>query len=268
VIRQTEKDFELLIVDNNRKAAPVADISYSWRDDPRVRVLRSSTARNGASARNVGLAAARGDWITYLDDDDAYRPNKLERQLNSAGSSPLILCGALFHMRGRTRCIQVAAGEFRGDELLNLARWNTPFIMHKRRNSFGFDEELAGGGDDLHFAQGVIAAFGLVRVPVVAECLVDVYQDRRDDRRTNLQSRPGWIAARRTLFQFGSRYSRGARRLFALRALVTRAKLEGQTRRCAILSARLLRLGGAAQIRFALNAVIVSTGIAQGRWVT
>jgi glycosyltransferase involved in cell wall biosynthesis len=267
VLMQTEKDLEVIIVDNNRNTAPINEVSFAWRSDPRIRVIESRSARNAASARNVGLAEARGDWIAYLDDDDAFRPEKLRRQMARAGSSPIVLCGAMFHLRNRTRPVQVSAEEFSGDELLNRASWGTPLLMHRRRPEFRFDEELFAG-EDVHFAQGIISAFGVVRVPVAAEPLVDVYQDRQDVQRTNIRAIAGWSAARRTWYHFGSRYSSGARRLFVLRALIARAKLNGESLRCVALATALLRLGGGNQARFALNAVIVSTGLARGRWVT
>jgi glycosyltransferase involved in cell wall biosynthesis len=46
-----------------------------------VIVLPSRERRGVASTRNAGMAAAEGDWIALLDDDDLWAPDKLERQL-------------------------------------------------------------------------------------------------------------------------------------------------------------------------------------------
>jgi glycosyltransferase involved in cell wall biosynthesis len=48
--------------------------------DARTRVVRQSNCGPGA-ARNRGVSESTGDWIAFLDSDDAWRPNKLERQL-------------------------------------------------------------------------------------------------------------------------------------------------------------------------------------------
>jgi glycosyltransferase involved in cell wall biosynthesis len=49
-----------------------------------VRVIRHDEPRGVAQARNAGIAAACGQWIAFLDDDDIWAPHKLRRQLETA----------------------------------------------------------------------------------------------------------------------------------------------------------------------------------------
>ncbi|WP_045235233.1 glycosyltransferase family 2 protein [Deinococcus pimensis] len=60
-------------------------------EDDRLRVVALPENVGGSEARNVGVRAARSEWIALLDDDDEWFPTKLERQLEAArhSASPL-----------------------------------------------------------------------------------------------------------------------------------------------------------------------------------
>lgn len=80
VLGQTHQDLEVLVVEDGSADASAAIVQRLAQEDVRVRSLRG---RGGgpAGARNVGLEAARGRWIAFLDADDLWAPQKLERQL-------------------------------------------------------------------------------------------------------------------------------------------------------------------------------------------
>jgi glycosyltransferase involved in cell wall biosynthesis len=82
VLRQRDVEFEVLVVDDGSTDGTSAAVESL--DEPRIRILRHERARGVATARNVGVAAARGSWIALLDDDDAWSPDKLALQLGAA----------------------------------------------------------------------------------------------------------------------------------------------------------------------------------------
>ena len=83
VLAQTYPHIELIVVDDGstddtvdvvrRKLA--ADFKGDWR------VIGLAENRGPSVARNVGLAAARGVWVQFLDSDDFLAPDKLARQM-------------------------------------------------------------------------------------------------------------------------------------------------------------------------------------------
>jgi hypothetical protein len=269
VLAQSEPDYELLIVDNNRDEAPVATTAEArgWCTDPRVRIVSASGAPSASAVRNIGLAAAGGAWITYLDDDDAYRPAKLARQLARACATGagLVLCGAMFHLRGRLRAVQCDASEWRDDALILRARWNTPLLLHRHPGSCRFDESLRSG-EDAEFAHRLLVATGTDGVPVVAEPLVDIYP--QPGPRVNTEAGPQWRAAARILAIRRTRFSRAARRRYVLQAMIAQAKLARHPLVCAGLGWHLIRESGGTDWRVAANSLAVSLDLLPGRWVS
>ena len=78
-IAQTYANWELIIIDDGSSDdTPLAVKPYLH--DSRIRYLRSDKLGQ-SRAKNLGIAMARGEFIAFLDADDAWLPTKLERQL-------------------------------------------------------------------------------------------------------------------------------------------------------------------------------------------
>jgi len=77
VIAQTLEDWELIIVDDGSTDGS-AEIAQSFHDK-RIRVIGLGVNRGGNAARNAGIREAQAPLIAFLDSDDAYLPQKLER---------------------------------------------------------------------------------------------------------------------------------------------------------------------------------------------
>ncbi|MGH8156946.1 MAG: glycosyltransferase family 2 protein [Rhodanobacter sp.] len=95
VLAQTHANVELVAVDDGSQDDSAAILAAFARADARVRVQRQP---NGgvAAARNVGVAAARGDYIAFLDADDWWHPVKLERQLADMRESGALISYAAY----------------------------------------------------------------------------------------------------------------------------------------------------------------------------
>jgi len=78
VLAQTCQDFEIIVVDDGDVS--VEDVVKSFSDS-RVKYIKHKIPHKGGSAaRNTGIKNSKGDYIAFLDDDDEYLPEKLEKQ--------------------------------------------------------------------------------------------------------------------------------------------------------------------------------------------
>lgn len=95
VLAQTYRDFEFVIVDNGStdRSGEIAD-TYAAKD-ARVRVIHRERGNIGAG-RNTGLDAARGKYVTFIDDDDWAEPDFLEFlvKLLEETQADVAICGA------------------------------------------------------------------------------------------------------------------------------------------------------------------------------
>lgn len=94
ILKQTMQNFEFIIVNNGSSdnSGAVAD-DYA-KKDARIRVIHREKGNIG-SGRNVGLDAAKGEYITFIDDDDQCEPDFLEFLLNLAleNNADVSICG-------------------------------------------------------------------------------------------------------------------------------------------------------------------------------
>lgn len=82
VLSQTVQDLELIVIDDCSPDDCHVIAGELARHDSRVIVLRNEVNSGVAVTRNRGIDLARGEYIAFLDSDDIWHPEKLERQLS------------------------------------------------------------------------------------------------------------------------------------------------------------------------------------------
>lgn len=83
VLGQTYPSLEIILVDDNTKAGLSSEIKAAVKNIPQVKYIKNIGSHGACTARNVGIACAEGETIAFLDDDDEWLPEKIERQMRA-----------------------------------------------------------------------------------------------------------------------------------------------------------------------------------------
>ncbi|MFC1605446.1 glycosyltransferase [Pseudomonadota bacterium] len=85
VLEQDHEDWELIIVDDGSEDGTQEFLQEISRKDKRIIYLEKNGERGAPSSRNLGLQAARGEFVVFLDSDDLLAPFCLSQRLNYIG---------------------------------------------------------------------------------------------------------------------------------------------------------------------------------------
>lgn len=143
VRRQTYRNIEILVVDDGSPDNTTSVVQAI--PDSRIRYLRHETNKGLPAARNTGIRAAIGEFIAFLDDDDEWREEKLEKQLKAIKNYDAVLCIGLangyplrIHKRPEITLNDLKKGSFDPSSLLAKASILRDVM---------FDESLRHGED-------------------------------------------------------------------------------------------------------------------------
>ena len=92
---QTLADIEIIIIDDASTDRTVELVLGRQNKDARIRIFRRETNGGPAAARNMGIALAGGEWIALLDADDRMAPIRLERLLERAKDTDVLIADNL-----------------------------------------------------------------------------------------------------------------------------------------------------------------------------
>ena len=81
VLAQSYQDWEMIIVDDGSTDRTSEIVSSFQEKDSRIKYFYNATNKGSAFSRNLALQNAKGKWIAFLDSDDLWHPEKLEKQI-------------------------------------------------------------------------------------------------------------------------------------------------------------------------------------------
>lgn len=171
---QTCQNIEIIIVDDC-SSDDTAEVVKNMKD-VRIRYIKHETNKGGSEARNTGLKQANGKFIGFLDSDDQWLPDKLEKQLNAFKENPsagVVYTGV--KVVNENRVIEEVIPQYKGNLLTKLIEGNclntTSSILVKKELLIevgGFDGSFPSCQDwDLYLRLALITNFDYVKDPLV-----------------------------------------------------------------------------------------------------
>jgi glycosyltransferase involved in cell wall biosynthesis len=203
VLAQTHREFELVVVDDGSRDGTATYLERLAAVEPRVRVLRNQTAAGAPHARNLAIRAARADWITGLDDDDEFMPERLAALVAMAAAletggvpfAALYTQDEVVGPAGSLTTSKPCCATF--DALLaQNCIGNQLFLRRSAALEVGLYDEALPAWQDLDFNLRIVARFGAARL--VDRALYRLHHDQRSDR-ISRQSKPVIVAAFRNV---------------------------------------------------------------------
>lgn len=83
VLKQSFDDYELLVINDCSKDDTACIVKQYCAHDKRINLINLPYNKGApAGPRNIGIKMAKGEWIAFLDSDDVWHPNKLQRQID------------------------------------------------------------------------------------------------------------------------------------------------------------------------------------------
>ena len=80
VIKQTYAPDEIIVIDDNSTDDTIKQLN---KFNDKIIILKTEKQSGAQTARNIGIKAAKSDWIAFLDSDDEWLPNKIENQVSA-----------------------------------------------------------------------------------------------------------------------------------------------------------------------------------------
>jgi glycosyltransferase involved in cell wall biosynthesis len=197
VLDQTYAPLEFLIVEDGTDSGVAAWLCETGHDA--VRYVRHADNQGLAGARNTAIALADGDYIAFLDDDDAWKPDRIARQVSLLASlSPLehrqvavVYCGLESRQDGDVQSILHPKND--GDLAASIRDYGASTVQSAclfRRaallNVGGYDEELPSSIDHDIWMSLAVAGY---EVRAIDEPLVVSFDDFADSMMTNTDQR-------------------------------------------------------------------------------
>lgn len=158
VLAQTYSSYEVIVVDDGSSNDEAKTIQHIVDEIPNARLIVNSLNRGAAYSRNIAANNANGEILSFLDSDDWWLPNKLQRHIEVLSDSEISVCynSAIVTRSGEIGGKTKVGRAHPSNRSMNvsLSAWNFVggcSLVSIRRHAFedvdGFDENLSSCED-------------------------------------------------------------------------------------------------------------------------
>lgn len=98
VQQQSFEDWELLVIDDASKDGTSEIVEALRAEDSRIKLHVLPTNQGAGFSRNIGIKAATGDYISFLDADDLWKPHKIQTQLDLMKNENVQVCFSSYEL--------------------------------------------------------------------------------------------------------------------------------------------------------------------------
>lgn len=162
VLAQDYPHFELLIVDDCSSDDTWQVLQDKYGQHPQIRLFRQERGQGACAARNLAIKAAAGEFVTGIDDDDEFLPNRLSSMLAAYDDQYSCVVSGYFWDYGSVRkALYTERKIIRLPEVLDVHCLSNQALVRTSRMlaQGGFDETLAAF-QDYDMWLRMVAAYG------------------------------------------------------------------------------------------------------------
>lgn len=153
VLAQSYSPIEIIVVDDNgdgtEQQKATENVLRYYIEQKKIKYIKHDLNKNGSAARNTGLRFSQGSFVNFLDDDDCFDSQKIEKQvtdLEARKEFDASYCNTLLYGKRRTRYRKnIQEGNLTFELLTGKVEFNTSTILF-RRNALldinGWDERF------------------------------------------------------------------------------------------------------------------------------
>ena len=154
VLKQTYENFELLLINHNSTDKSSIIINEFEKKDNRIQAIHLDINMGGpAHPRNVGIDKSKGEYIAFLDSDDVWLEEKLEKQLRVIEEDAADIVHTLANKINEN---SIKIGEFKNQRIFNKLKYilnpkniiyytnyiNVNSVLMRKNTSIKFNEDI------------------------------------------------------------------------------------------------------------------------------